>query len=85
MTSARSPIFKDSIMTYQHTLGNQTYSFDSLKDLLARASSEKSGDALAGIARTRDCYILFVAKDTGPFGEDYTDLRWPLLYDAWRG
>ena len=37
-------------MKYQHTLGSRTYGFESLKDLLAKASPEKSGDALAGIA-----------------------------------
>lgn len=38
------------VMKYQHTLGNRVYTFASLKDLLAKASLEKSGDALAGIA-----------------------------------
>ena len=37
-------------MKYQHTIGSQNYGFESLKDLLAKASPEKSGDALAGIA-----------------------------------
>lgn len=37
-------------MAYHHILGGQTYRFDSLKDMLAKASPEKSGDALAGIA-----------------------------------
>ncbi|MHA6846470.1 ethanolamine ammonia-lyase subunit EutB [Ralstonia syzygii] len=33
-----------------HTLGSETYRFDSLKDVLAKASPARSGDALAGIA-----------------------------------
>ena len=31
-------------------IGNQSYSFGSLKELLAKASSERSGDLLAGVA-----------------------------------
>jgi ethanolamine ammonia-lyase large subunit len=37
-------------MNYTKIIGNQTYSFNSLKDLLAKASPERSGDSLAGIA-----------------------------------
>ncbi len=33
-----------------HTLGSETYRFDSLRDVLAKASPARSGDALAGIA-----------------------------------
>jgi ethanolamine ammonia-lyase large subunit len=35
---------------YRKTIGLETYSFDSLKELLAKASPERSGDALAGVA-----------------------------------
>lgn len=35
---------------YSHTVANHVYKFADLKDLLAKASSEKSGDRLAGIA-----------------------------------
>ncbi|HEX9112772.1 MAG TPA: ethanolamine ammonia-lyase subunit EutB [Nitrospirota bacterium] len=35
---------------YKHTIGNKTYRFKDLKTLLARASPERSGDRLAGIA-----------------------------------
>ena len=35
---------------YQHTIGSRTYHFSDLKDLMAKASPMKSGDALAGIA-----------------------------------
>lgn len=35
---------------FKKTIGNHSYSFLHLKDLLAKASAEKSGDQLAGIA-----------------------------------
>jgi ethanolamine ammonia-lyase large subunit len=35
---------------YKHTIGHKTYHFEDLKTLLARASPERSGDRLAGIA-----------------------------------
>jgi ethanolamine ammonia-lyase large subunit len=37
---------------YSHTVGAHRYTFNDLKTLLARASPERSGDALAGIAAT---------------------------------
>lgn len=37
-------------MAYKHTIGTHTYTFDSLKTLLAKASPYRSGDALAGVA-----------------------------------
>ncbi len=37
-------------MTYSHTLGAVRYSFPDLKSLLAKASPERSGDQLAGLA-----------------------------------
>ncbi|MFT6591311.1 MAG: ethanolamine ammonia-lyase large subunit [Rhodoferax sp.] len=36
--------------TYSHTLGTRTYGFRDLKDLLAKATPERSGDQLAGLA-----------------------------------
>ena len=36
--------------SFQQTLGQRRYVFDSLKSLLARASPARSGDDLAGIA-----------------------------------
>ena len=39
-------------MAYRATLGSTTWTFDSLADLLAKASPPRSGDALAGIAAT---------------------------------
>ena len=41
-------------MRYSHSVGGQTYSFDSLKDLLAKATPARSGDFLAGIAAADD-------------------------------
>jgi ethanolamine ammonia-lyase large subunit len=37
-------------MLLRHSIDGVTYSFDSLKDLLAKATSARSGDELAGIA-----------------------------------
>jgi ethanolamine ammonia-lyase large subunit len=37
-------------MGYQHIIGHKTYSFKDLKELLAKASPFRTGDALAGIA-----------------------------------
>ncbi len=42
-------------MSYAHTVGHMRFVFDDLKTLLARASPERSGDQLAGLAaRTRE-------------------------------
>ena len=41
-------------MVYRCILGGETYSFDDLKTLLAVASSERSGDQLAGVAAQSD-------------------------------
>ncbi|MGB6406646.1 MAG: ethanolamine ammonia-lyase subunit EutB, partial [Planococcus donghaensis] len=37
-------------MNLQATLGGITYTFKSLKEVMAKANEEKSGDRLAGIA-----------------------------------
>jgi ethanolamine ammonia-lyase large subunit len=37
-------------MTYRHVIGGNTYVFNDLRDLLAKASPPRSGDRLAGIA-----------------------------------
>ncbi len=37
-------------MEYKQTIQNKTYRFDSLKELLAKATPFRSGDALAGLA-----------------------------------
>ena len=37
-------------MTFHVTIGLRTYRFDSLKTLLAKASPQRSGDQLAGVA-----------------------------------
>ncbi len=41
-------------MSYRTLLSGQIFTFDSVKDVLAKASEEKSGDALAGIAARSD-------------------------------
>jgi ethanolamine ammonia-lyase large subunit len=41
-------------MRYSHTVDGHRYTFDSLKDLLAKASPERSGDYLAGVAADHD-------------------------------
>ncbi|MFV9505036.1 MAG: ethanolamine ammonia-lyase subunit EutB [Oscillochloridaceae bacterium umkhey_bin13] len=35
---------------YRQSLGNETFTFDGLRDLLAKATPERSGDQLAGVA-----------------------------------
>ena len=37
-------------MTYRHAIGAQSYVFDDLRDLLAKATPPRSGDRLAGVA-----------------------------------
>jgi ethanolamine ammonia-lyase large subunit len=37
------------ISSYKHAIGSRTYQFNDLKELMAKASLEKSGDRLAGI------------------------------------
>ena len=37
-------------MAYRTTLSGQTFVFDDVKTVLARANEEKSGDILAGVA-----------------------------------
>ena len=37
-------------MSYRHTIGNRTYTFENLGALMASASPFRSGDALAGVA-----------------------------------
>ena len=37
-------------MSYTHTVAGERYRFDDLRDLLAKASPARSGDALAGVA-----------------------------------
>lgn len=37
-------------MSYRHAIGNVTYVFENLRDLLAKATPPRSGDRLAGIA-----------------------------------
>ena len=39
-------------MAYAHTVGGVRYTFDSLAQLLARATPARSGDQLAGICAT---------------------------------
>src|SRR5690606_28631921 len=40
--------------SFSHTVGHQTWRFDSLREVLAKASPARSGDHLAGIAATSD-------------------------------
>ena len=39
---------------FAHTVGHQTWRFDSLRDVMAKASPARSGDQLAGIAAASD-------------------------------
>ncbi|WP_226688040.1 MULTISPECIES: ethanolamine ammonia-lyase subunit EutB [Stutzerimonas stutzeri subgroup] len=40
--------------TYSHSIGGQTWRFESLREVLAKASPLRSGDCLAGVAATSD-------------------------------
>ncbi|MBV8636291.1 MAG: ethanolamine ammonia-lyase subunit EutB, partial [Burkholderiaceae bacterium] len=40
--------------SFSHTLGGTVYRFDSLRELLAKASPARSGDFLAGVAAQDD-------------------------------
>src|SRR5947209_12043874 len=40
----------ESVMIYRHSIGAHCYAFDSLRDLLAKATPPRSGDRLAGVA-----------------------------------
>ena len=40
--------------TFSHAVGTQTYRFDSLKEVMAKASPARSGDFLAGVAALND-------------------------------
>ena len=39
---------------YKTLLSGQTFTFDSVKEVLAKANEEKSGDILAGVAASSD-------------------------------
>ena len=41
-------------MAYAHTVAGNTYRFDDLKTLLAKATPSRSGDQLAGVAAQRN-------------------------------
>ncbi|AMN67958.1 ethanolamine ammonia-lyase subunit EutB [Psychrobacter sp. P11G5] len=70
-------------MAYQHTVGQKTYQFESLKVLLAKASPRRSGDDLAGVAASdatervaaqmalADCLLIdFLDDITIPYEDD---------------
>ncbi|HSO82350.1 ethanolamine ammonia-lyase subunit EutB [Thiocapsa sp.] len=40
--------------TYRHSIGGTTYRFEDLRDLMAKASPARSGDALAGVIAATD-------------------------------
>ena len=40
--------------SFSHSVGTQTYRFDGLKDVMAKASPARSGDYLAGVAALND-------------------------------
>lgn len=70
-------------MAYQHTVGQRSYQFESLKVLLAKASPRRSGDELAGVAASdatervaaqmalADCLLIdFLDDITIPYEDD---------------
>lgn len=40
--------------TYRHSIGATTYRFEDLRELMAKASPARSGDALAGVIAATD-------------------------------
>ena len=40
--------------SFSHTVGHQTWRFDSLREVMAKASPARSGDYLAGVAASSD-------------------------------
>ena len=56
---------------FVHSVGAQTYRFESLKEVMAKASPARSGDFLAGVAALND-------------GEpvSYTHLTLPTIYSV---
>ena len=70
-------------MPYRHTLRGQTYRFDTLRELLGKASPPRSGDVLAGVAANSatervaaqlalaDCPLgVFLHEDVVPYDQD---------------
>jgi ethanolamine ammonia-lyase large subunit len=70
-------------VSYTQTIGNQKYTFSSLKELLAKASPERSGDVLAGVSARSgeemvaaqmvlaDTYLSdFLREEIIPYDED---------------
>ena len=45
---------EDTVATFAHSVGAQTYRFASLKEVMAKASPARSGDFLAGVAALND-------------------------------
>ena len=45
---------QEEFILYKTLLSGQTFTFDSVKEVLAKANEEKSGDILAGVAATSD-------------------------------
>ena len=40
--------------SYSHSMAGQTWRFDSLRELMAKATPARSGDYLAGVAASND-------------------------------
>ena len=51
--------------TFSHAVGTQTYRFDSLKDVMAKASPARSGDFLAGVGGGATFAALIVLPAMG--------------------
>lgn len=41
-------------MEYKARIGNRTYHFESIKEVMAKANEKKSGDEMAGLAAEND-------------------------------
>ena len=65
-------------MKYNHVVGGITYSFPDLKNVLAKATPEKSGDVLAGLAANSEKELTGVQTYANDYG-----VQEFLLYGVW--
>ena len=48
--------------SFSHTVGHQTWRFDSLREVMAKAGPARSGDYLAGVAASSDAAMKVMAS-----------------------
>ena len=62
-------------MLLRHSIDGVTYHFDGLNDLLAKATTARSGDELAGLAAANAIERFFVSRFTDPSKQLRSALR----------